>query len=170
MKLKHFNLDIEVYQEEDPINPREYNENMGTMYCFHRRYNLGDKHKLSIEAVKEIENCPSYITLPLYLYDHSGITISTIPFSCPWDSGKVGIITVHRRDTEGLTDEQVINTLKLEVKYYDDYLTGNMYGYTVTDKDGEELDSCTGFNGSDAALQEAKNFAECYQPRQLSLF
>jgi hypothetical protein len=37
-------------------------------------------------------------------------------------------------------------------------------------KDGEELDSCTGFNGLDATLQHAKHFAENYQPRQLSLF
>jgi len=33
-----------------------------------------------------------YIMLPLYLYDHSGITMSTGKFSCPWDSGQVGWI------------------------------------------------------------------------------
>lgn len=32
------------------------------------------------------------IILPLYLYDHGGITIKTNPFSCPWDSGQVGWI------------------------------------------------------------------------------
>lgn len=30
--------------------------------------------------------------LPLFLYDHSGITMSTGPFHCPWDSGQVGFI------------------------------------------------------------------------------
>ena len=35
-----------------------------------------------------------YIALPVYLYDHGGITISTSPFSCPWDSGFFGIIAV----------------------------------------------------------------------------
>jgi hypothetical protein len=32
------------------------------------------------------------VVLPLYLYDHSGLTISTSPFSCRWDSGQVGYI------------------------------------------------------------------------------
>lgn len=34
------------------------------------------------------------IVLPLHLYDHSGITMSTGGFSCPWDSGQVGYIYV----------------------------------------------------------------------------
>jgi hypothetical protein len=168
MRTKYKHLYVEVLQDQDPINPRE-DDNLGTMYCFHGRYNLGDKHKLSLEAVKEIEKCESYITLPLYLYDHSGITISTTPFSCPWDSGKVGIITVHSRDTEGLTDEQVRNALIAEVASYDDYLTGNIYGYQVTEPDGDEVYSCWGYQGSDAALRDAKDFVDNHQPRQLTL-
>jgi len=31
-------------QDSDYMNPREENENFGTMICFHDRYNLGDKH------------------------------------------------------------------------------------------------------------------------------
>ena len=33
-----------VMQDEDPINPREDYDNFGKMACWHRRYNLGDKH------------------------------------------------------------------------------------------------------------------------------
>jgi hypothetical protein len=36
----------------------------------------------------------------LYLYDHSGITISTSPFSCGWDSGQVGFIYLTRQKCE----------------------------------------------------------------------
>jgi len=32
------------------------------------------------------------VILPVYMYDHSGITINTDGFSCPWDSGQVGVI------------------------------------------------------------------------------
>ena len=32
------------------------------------------------------------VYLPVYLYDHSGLVLQTTPFSCPWDSGHVGII------------------------------------------------------------------------------
>lgn len=35
-----------------------------------------------------------YITLPLYLMDHSGLAMQTTSFNDPWDSGQVGWIYV----------------------------------------------------------------------------
>jgi hypothetical protein len=107
-----------------------------------------------------------YITLPLYLYDHSGITMSTSPFSCPWDSGQVGIIYISKAKAlveygwKRLTKSnraKIISYLVSEVEVYDQYLTGDCYGYHVhkLDEDGEIedesdiLDSCWGFFGHD---------------------
>jgi len=38
-----------ILHDPDPYNPRDsdYQENLGTMICWHRRYNLGDKHNFS---------------------------------------------------------------------------------------------------------------------------
>lgn len=173
-----------VEREDYPDNPRSW-DNIGTMVCFHSRYNLGDKHYygspaeflldllndadlgsidgaaredileagsgifeevyhfwletqckqdvrdvldflrdeyegFSIESIGRflarknwdlfcvswlspsdievnelydlVRATDKYVILPLYLYDHSGITISTEPFSCPWDSWQVGWI------------------------------------------------------------------------------
>ena len=35
-----------ILQDTDPENPRDsyYQENLGNMVCWHKRYNLGDKH------------------------------------------------------------------------------------------------------------------------------
>lgn len=38
------------------------------------------------------------LMLPLHLYDHSGITMNTTGFHCPWDSGQVGFIYVTLKD------------------------------------------------------------------------
>lgn len=110
-----------------------------------------------------------YISLPLFLFDHSGLTISTGPFSCPWDSGQVGIIYVSReraaeeygarefpltREThEGerefkSLDELAEYYLKGEVEVYDQYLRGDIWGFRLME-DGEEIDSCWGFYGDD---------------------
>ena len=151
---------IEVWNDTDPENPREWDQ-LGTMACFHRRYTLGDKHDLSVEQVQKIESTGKYdgddvICLPLYLYDHSGITMSTRPFSCPWDSGKVGIIFVtHKKVKESFRwhrmtkarIEQITKYLVNEVKEYDAYLTGAVYGYTLFDGKGEIVDSCGGYYG-----------------------
>ncbi|TEB04760.1 hypothetical protein Psch_03522 [Pelotomaculum schinkii] len=96
------------------------------------------------------------IILPLYLYDHSGITMNTTGFYCPWDSGQVGWIYVTKemvrreygikRITKKIR-EKVIQALKSEVNVYSEYLEGNVYGYVLEDAEGNELDSCWGFYG-----------------------
>ena len=102
--------------------------------------------------------------MPLYLYDHSGITMSTGRFSCPWDSGQVGIIYMTREQIlkqfggKLLTKkkrEQARDLMQAEVEEYDQYLTGDVYGYVVTDPLGNDVDSCWGFYGLSWARQEA---------------
>jgi hypothetical protein len=105
--------EIRLEYDSDPESPRDW-DNLGRMVCWHRRYNLGDEQpsedageylldlarKVVSSSYPEallIKNrdailAKHYAILPLYLYDHSGITISTGPFSCPWDSGQVGFI------------------------------------------------------------------------------
>jgi hypothetical protein len=98
------------------------------------------------------------LRLPLYLYDHSGITISTGSFSCPWDSGQVGFIYATREEIlanwgkKRLTKkvlERARQCLEGGVETYDNYLTGSVYGYVVLGPDGEQVDSCWGYYGYD---------------------
>lgn len=35
---------LQVMMDEEPLNPREDYDNFGKMVCWHKRYNLGDKH------------------------------------------------------------------------------------------------------------------------------
>lgn len=168
---------VEVYRghrividyDEDRLNPRKEMDNMGTMICFHGRYRLGDEHgyrdpKAFVEKITgldtdELGSNPNddlgdgskyrIVWEPLYLYDHSGITMSTSPFSCPWDSGQVGVIYVTYEDVwmsivagppaempKGwIPDADVIAQaeaiLKGEVETYDQYLRGDVYTYAV---------------------------------------
>ena len=147
---------VKVVQDEYPINPRKEYDNLGTMVCFHSRYNLGDKHDFDIESIQEFVKRKDVFSLPLYLYDHSGITISTASFSCPWDSGQVGYIFVERekflkefgfKKMTKKAKERLNNILAGEVGEYDNYLTGDVYGYRVEDEEGNTIESGWGFNG-----------------------
>ena len=105
--------------------------------------------------------------LPLYIYEHSGITMSTGAFSCAWDSGCVGLIYATpevmrewycvKRITKQ-TRENARQGLEYQVEQYDDYLTGNVYGYSVNNG---EVGSCYGFSGYDheksGLLDHARN-------------
>lgn len=157
-----------IYQDECTINDPRGWDNLGTMICFHKHYSLGDKHNLKTDsfdgwdAIRQylIDEEQAEIILPLYLYDHSGITMATHPFSCHWDSGQVGFIfvTEKKRKAEGLTKKQAEQQLQAEVKTYNQYLTGDVYSYKVTKEEYcshcgvttfKTLDSCGGYYGHD---------------------
>jgi hypothetical protein len=116
-----------------------------------------------------------YIILPVYLYDHSGLTLSTSPFSCPWDSGQVGYIYIPmltaRREYPGLDGDDLrnraIKTLKAEVEEYSAYLAGEVYGWFIKDDVGETLDSCWGYYGYLHAEQEAKEVLQHWKAREV---
>ena len=167
-------FELEVVQDTNPYNPRE-DDNLGTMVCFHKRYDLGDKTDYrskdydSWDELKEgiVKNEGEVTILPLYLYDHSGITISTSPFDCNWDSGQIGFIFVskYKIKKEGIDETKVEEYLKGEVETYDQYLTGEVYCYEVyeietCDKGHEHktlVESCGGYFGEEECKSEGQS-------------
>jgi|688.fasta_scaffold834071_2 hypothetical protein len=164
---------LRIMQSSIPECPREW-DNFGTMACFHKRYDLGDKnipfHSDDFSSWEEMEKyikeeLQAVVILPLYLYDHGGITMATTSFSCRWDSGQVGYIYATKdkiKQEYGIKKisknylEKVEKLLEAEVKTYDQYLTGDVYGFELVKlskcdqghEHEEEIDSCWGFYGS----------------------
>jgi hypothetical protein len=157
---------LEIYPDEDPDDPRSW-DNLGKMICFHKRYDLGDKHDYKNkdyngwdELVEQIkQDNPGCLIKPLYLYDHSGLTISTGSFNCPWDSGQIGFIFITQKNMNEVFDgseSKGEQCLMGEVETYDQYLRRDIYRFVLRDKPcekcggpGETLDSCGGFYGND---------------------
>jgi hypothetical protein len=168
---------INIFPDEDAPNPRKEFDHLGTMVCFHRRYNLGDEHEfLDPDEFAEFLKEEKPICLPLYLFDHSGITMSAKSErfrACDpqgWDWGTVGYIYVTKENVRkeyGVKRvtrkilEKVTKLLEGEVQEYDQYLTGNVYGYEITKGErqaGKVIDSCWGFFGDpeDYVIPEAE--------------
>lgn len=176
---------VRFLYDDMPTDPREFEQDTN-MICFHPHYKLGDENdfrddedfwkslleKFALEYKLEEEEdistnqirelvLPHIEILPLWIYDHSGISIScgtrSYPYNDPWDSGQVGyiyiektkIFSIYPNATEGnwrsLADQLMIS----EVKVYDQYLTGDCWGYEIFDEDLEEIDGCYGFFGND---------------------
>lgn len=168
IKLKN-NQILKIYQDSDNESPRTAWDNLGKMVCFHKRYDLGDKHKINHNDFESFEDMAEKITdggeyLPLFLYDHGSVTINTSPFSCRWDSGQVGFIYISKQDIikeygndNKKTRKTVLKVLESEVKTYDQYLRGDIYGFKLIEietcslghEHENEIDSCWGFYGSD---------------------
>ena len=177
---------IKIEPDDDLPSPRE-DDNLGAMVCWHSRYDLGDKHDFCNTDVfmlgeEYLEDTPEdfelytehvpVIVLPLYLYDHGGITISTgreYPFNDRWDAGQVGYIYVTLEKVRKeygwklithARRKKIEEYLRNEVHAYAQYLTGDIYGYNILDKDSESLDSCWGFYGEKECLEEAKSIVD----------
>lgn len=181
---------LRVLQDDSPCSPREW-DNLGTMVCSHRRYNLGDEQDFEPEyagnwgdhtaeyfsqesgididpdnyqeSVEKILNwvADNVVLNNLYLYDHSGITISSSPFSCRWDSGQLGFhyctlkqaienwslpkdstwdTTIEEWYGENKGEQVSLRTvvermLEGEVETYDQYLRGDVYRFVVEEWD-----------------------------------
>jgi hypothetical protein len=162
---------LKIYQEESPCDPRK-DDNLSRMICFHNTYSLGDnspeldyssKSYDSWEGLEKsiIRNEKPFVILPLYLYNHSGITISTTPFNCNWDSGQIGFIFIrqkeidnlgtHINNNESFTDykERLKTYMLNELDHYDMYLTGDTYRFIIENAEGIVIDACGGFYGQD---------------------
>lgn len=179
---------LRIFADSDPMNPRTEMDNLGTIAYKHRKYCLGEEkisdpiewleemlglqpNMQSRERFEELESMffKKFIALPLYLYDHSGITIATTPFGCNWDSGKVGYIYITKakareeyswKNITAKRREQLERYLRSEVETYDQFLTGDIYRFVVEDENGEHVDSCSGFFGTNWETNGIKDHIE----------
>ena len=182
--IEYMGYKIEIYQDADPINPRE-NDNLGTMLCKHSRYELGDvkdSKAMTPDEIKTYINYKDVISLPLYILDHSGICMRTgfINAYMGWDTSMVGWITItkdkalkefSKKKMTKKFREKIESLLENEVKAYSDYLEGSVYGYIITQNE-ERYDSCWGFypdygndgdsNGLGYMIEECQSIIRSY--------
>lgn len=165
---------VELHYDDDPMSPRDW-DNLGTIVTWHRNYELGDENFSGRYDQPDpteylAENVPAgSVVLPVYLLDHSGLSVSCGSFGDPWDSGQLGFIYVTpdkirteygvKRISAALR-ERVAGYLKGEIQTLDATLTGQVYGYVVTNENGAHVDSCWGFYDEEEAMSEGLASAE----------
>lgn len=143
---------IKICADDGATDPLEDSDNFFIMYCAHNRYTLGHKDAQSPYTDGSKLRDDVLAVLPLYLYDHSGITMNTTGFSCGFDSGLVGWIYCTKESlavtgTTGNTATLNKYMKNFVDKTYDPYLRGSCWRFSVTDENGEYVDSCWGFIG-----------------------
>lgn len=173
--INYKNHTIDIIRDQFLENPFESFDLVGNIaYKKGSRYILGNK-PMSFEEMNRIENSNDYITLPVYAYIHSGVTIRTYAFDCSWDSGQSGIVYIKKttaRDIMGWKklspqrSEYIRKLLRGTVNTYNDFLEGNVFGFSIKNGEGEELDSCWGFYGNPedegGIIDEAKRIVDFY--------
>lgn len=153
----------QIIIDEDPISPRELDP-PSVLAIVKNRYFSGDQN-ISEDCLYSILKDKNIIALPVYAYIHSGVTISTEPFSCSWDSGLAGVIYYSKEFVRNnwhwkrLTENRIKKIkewLKAEVEEYNKYLNGECYGFVIKDEKDAVVENCFGFYSREEAEEEAK--------------
>lgn len=171
-------------QDDMPLNPRENDCNYCTICYVRNRYlgsskydndrDFADSDDLNDYLAGLNDRRAEFVSVPLYAYVHSGITISTGSFGDPWDSGCFGIAIC--------TKEQVINAfgndidwqrhakdiIEGEIETYDKFLTGGTYVYSTylyhkETKSWTLEDTCGGFYSNDEDAMLSSYFNKNYR-------
>lgn len=158
--VKRGGFTAHIYYDTDSLGPRKDCDNLGKIVS--RRLTSDVNFEFSGDSETDIKRLKqefgATVILPIYMYSHGGDTINTTGFSCPWDSRQVGWIFATTEDickeynckqVNPAIRRRVEQVLIGEIKIYDQYIRGEVYGYELFDKTGNEIDSCWGFYGLD---------------------
>ncbi len=175
---------VTAERDNDPLNPRENDCNYCTICYVRNRYLGSSKYDNDMDFTNS-DNLDDYlaglkdrraefVSVPLYAYVHSGITISTGSFNDSWDSGCFGVaictkeqvIEAFGNDTDW--QQHAKDIIEDEIETYDKFLTGEIYIYSIYsyDKVTKEWtleDTCGGFYSDDEDEMLSSYFGNNYR-------
>ena len=162
------NEKLQIVQDDICEDPRNW-DNLTIIATLEQNHStIGDfQFKSSDELNEFVKDQEGIYSMPLYIYDHSGISLycgnDTIPypFNDQWDAGCIGMVFTTKKRLEGMEKtprSKIIDLMKSELETYSHYLNGNVYGYRLLkwsqckscDQEvDQEIESCYGFYGYD---------------------
>tara|TARA_R110000803_G_scaffold209883_1_gene280314 strand:- start:4220 stop:4819 length:600 start_codon:yes stop_codon:yes gene_type:complete len=176
---------VRIVQDEDAETPRNWS-NLSKMIFTGSYKHLGDKHEVDfneefdsrqdfIERGEEIVRKhfkDVAVCYAVHMYKHSGESISidySGQYADRWDSATIGFAIVTKEDIrkeyniKRVTQKYIDkceNIVRGEIKTLDQYISGEVYGYVVEDKDENVIDSCYGFFGDDIEKNGISDYLE----------
>ena len=168
-----FQKELAVSLDETAEHRIDYWEN-GNGWTQLSRLHKTDTWKYADEKITEIVNKvleKHVIILPLFLYDHGNLTLRSGSFGDFWNEHADGFVFItkeHARREWGwktLTKsriKRIEGCLEADAEVYDQYISGEVFRFVVEDLDGEHVDSCWGFYGSDLNKNGIMDLISCY--------
>lgn len=142
---------------------------LGHLVTWHSRYNLGEQHRFGrpIDFFKWVGSAESKVYyIPVYLLDHSGLSISTSPFHDPWDSGQVGFIYTTAEEIRKYFQKKALNRrlilkaleiMRKEIDDYDCILRGDVYDVVIQGP-GERIPNVFGYDEARRSAERVIDF------------
>lgn len=153
---------INIYQDDDyesPQNDVEY----GFLVFDHRQFCVEKEGFVPHEIFENNGKVPGYFVFKCCAYIHSGVSVSVgRDESWPdqrWDVSCKGYWIIKRQKGTYTVDRAQAVAESL-CKEWNQYLSGDVYGYMIEDENGDEEGGCWGYWGEPEdsyLINEAKN-------------
>ena len=151
---------IEVIQDDDAQSPNNWGNDDAFIVFDHREFYVGRKgfdpsDIFNDRYNKGFKTYNGYWIFPLYAYIHSGVALSVGSHNFPdarWDVSFKGFVLVRKVKGWTWTSEKAMEVAKSIVEEWNMYLSGEVYGYKITDTEADDddvVDSCWGFYGEE---------------------
>lgn len=144
-------------------NPRDW-DNLSRLLCVqNREFSLDENltHDELLLECKKAKNAGDFV-FNLYVYIHSGIVFSTIPFNCMFDSGACGFAIVPKNIAK--TKNKALEIVKSEIDILNRFLNGSVYILGIEHPEGFNVicdDSISGlYIDNENDLKEALEYID----------
>ena len=120
-------------------------ENNNTFEEFAEKHGVDVSQKWNLDSVMDAMREEGYYVVPVYALHHSVSRYSTHDFHVPWDSGVAGIAFCKKQKGLPDDDDYLRTIIDQEIKEYDAWVNGEIYGVARLDKTGDIVDETTGW-------------------------
>ena len=127
---------------------RDYNspdENDDTFKEFAEKHGVDVSKGCNLDSVMDAMRKEGYYVVPVYVLHHGVSHYSIDDFHDPWDSGVAGIAFCKKQKGLPDDDDYLRRIIEDEIKVYDAWLNGEVYGIALLGQDGAVLDTSAGY-------------------------
>jgi hypothetical protein len=164
--IERAGLTAKIYYDQDAESPDHWGNDDAFLVYDHRDFTVkrrGFDPSEIFETLNETKRKTfnGYWVFPVYAYIHSGVSLSlgrnSYPFNDRWDVSFKGFALVKRQKGWTYTEKKAYKVAETIVSEWNQYLSGDVYGFVIEDHNGEHLDSCWGFYGIDYVRSEVNS-------------
>ena len=120
-------------------------ENNNTFEEFAEKHGVDVSQKWNLDSVMDAMREEGYYVVPVYALHHSVSHYSTHDFHDPWDSGVAGIAFCKKQKGLPDDDDYLRTIIDQEIKEYDAWVNGEIYGVARLNKTADIVDETTGW-------------------------
>lgn len=167
-EIDYKGMSIKIYYDTDADSPASWGNEDYFLCADYRHLYLKDTPITAEDCRNALNDGKSFLNgyyiFPVSIYDHSGIALS-LGTSHGWDySNGSAFLCVKRMKGWSWAKSKAEERAENLVETWNEYLSGEVYGFVSEDEDGEMIDSCWGFYGDEGikeAIEEAKSVIDC---------